>query len=126
LKTILVIDDETEIRELLRIFLTRAGFQVIQAEDGAAGVQVLKNLSDENPIHLVITDLLMPEQEGIETILQLKEQHPEIPILAMSGGGRMSGTLDLLATAKLLGAHKTFTKPFNPSEVVATIRTLLA
>ncbi len=122
MKTILVIDDESEIRELLRIFLERASFRVLQAEDGIAGVEILAKES----VDLVITDLLMPEQEGIETILHLRDKHPDMPILAMSGGGRMSGTLDLLHTAKLLGAYKTFSKPFNPAEVVSTIRTLLA
>ena len=122
MKTILVIDDEPEIREVLRAFLQRNGFQVLLAENGVEGVKAFA----AGPIDLVITDLLMPEQEGIETILQLRNEHPDLPILAMSGGGRMAGTMDILHTAKLLGAAKTFAKPFNPMELVATVKQLLA
>lgn len=122
LKTVLVIDDEPEIREVLRAFLQRNGFQVVLAEDGIQGVEVCKNQT----VDLVITDLLMPEQEGIETILQIRNDHPNLPILAMSGGGRMAGTMDILHTAKLLGAIKTFSKPFNPVELVDTVKQLLA
>lgn len=68
----------------------------------------------------------MPEQEGIETILKIRNDHPAMPILAMSGGGRMAGTMDILHTAKLLGAVKTFSKPFNPIELVDTVKQILA
>ena len=90
----------------------------------ANGVDGVKAFQD-GTIDLVITDLLMPEQEGIETILQIRNDHPDIPIIAMSGGGRMAGTMDILHTAKLLGAAKTFSKPFNPMEMVTTVKQLL-
>jgi CheY-like chemotaxis protein len=91
------------------------------AEDGLQGVQICQT----QQIDLVITDLLMPEQEGIETILKIRNDYPKMPILAMSGGGRMAGTMDILHTAKLLGAHKTFSKPFNPIELVETVKQLI-
>lgn len=120
-KNILVIDDEPEIREVLRAFLQRAGYIVHTASDGLEGVKVFS----ERSIDLVITDLLMPQQEGIETIMQIKTDHPNLPIIAISGGGRMAGTLDILQTAKLLGAARTFSKPFQPQELVEAVRNLL-
>ena len=117
----MVIDDESEIREVLQAFLTRAGFQVVLAENGIQGVQAFQIQT----IDLVVTDLLMPEQEGIETILQIRSDHANVPILAMSGGGRMAGTMDILHTAKLLGAEKTFAKPFNPMELVEAVQSIL-
>lgn len=117
----MVIDDEPEIREVLRVFLQRSGYQTIVAEDGLQGVDICKTQA----VDLVITDLLMPEQEGIETILKIHNDHPTLPILAMSGGGRMAGTMDILHTAKLLGAAKTFSKPFNPAELVDTVKQIL-
>lgn len=116
-----MVDDEAEIREVLRSFLGRSGYEVILAEDGLAGMQKMS----ESAIDLVITDLLMPQQEGIETILQLRNEYPEVPIIAMSGGGRMAGTMDILHTAKLLGATRTFSKPFNPVELVGAVKELL-
>jgi len=101
--------------------LLRAGYQVALAENGLQGVAIFKSQA----IDLVITDLLMPEQEGIETMLQIRGEHPSVPILAMSGGGRMAGTMDILHTAKLLGAAKTFSKPFNPMDMVETVRSIL-
>lgn len=121
MKTILVIDDEPEIREVLRAFLTRAGYQVILAEDGLECSAVFV----AHHVDLVITDLLMPQQEGIETILQLRNDHPTTPIIAMSGGGRMAGTMDILHTAKLLGAVRTFSKPFNPMEMIEAVKLVL-
>lgn len=102
--------------------MQRNGFQTVVAEDGLQGVDVCNS----QVIDLVITDLLMPEQEGIETILKIRNDHPAMPILAMSGGGRMAGTMDILHTAKLLGAVKTFSKPFNPIELVDTVKQILA
>jgi len=118
---ILIIDDEPEIREVLRVFLERSGYQTMQAENGVQGYESVC----KQPIDLVITDLLMPEQEGIETILQIRNEYPQIPILAMSGGGRMAGTMDILHSARLLGARRTFSKPFNPMDVVAEVKKIL-
>jgi len=120
-KTILIIDDEPEIREVLRVFLERSGLRTVQAENGVQGYTMFLT----NEIDLVITDLLMPEQEGIETILQIRNEHPTVPIIAMSGGGRMAGTMDILHTAQLLGAARTFAKPFNPMDIVAEVKRLL-
>lgn len=119
-KSILVIDDEAEIREVLRAFLIRNGYKVVTANDGLQGIKAF----EENPIDLVITDLLMPEQEGIETMMQIREKRSDVPIIAISGGGRMAGIMDILQTAKLLGAARTFSKPFNPLEVVEAVRQL--
>ncbi len=99
----------------------RSGYHVVQANDGLEGVKIIQ----QNSVDLVITDLLMPEQEGIETILQMRNDHPNVPIIAMSGGGRMTGTVDILQSAKLLGAVRTFSKPFNPMEVIQAIKVIL-
>src|SRR5437763_15450494 len=80
---VLVIDDHTEIRELLRLTLQAAGYDVVVAPNGREGLEIHR----ERPAELVITDIFMPEQEGLETIQELRRQSPRPKIIAMSGGG---------------------------------------
>ena len=115
---ILVIDDDSDTRELLRTTLESAGHQVVLAENGRQGVQRFKEKSAD----LVITDLFMPEQEGLETIKQLKMEFPEASIIAMSGkptGGTM------LTVAKRLGATTVLQKPFLPEELLKVVEEAL-
>ena len=86
---ILVVDDEEGIRTLLRNILVREGHHVTTAADGVEALQVV----DTQPVDLVITDLIMPEKEGVETISELRKRFPAVKIIAMSGGGMGGGSL---------------------------------
>lgn len=115
---ILVVDDEDAIRDLIVTILSGAGYEVSAAPNGRAAIQKLA----ETPFQAVVTDLVMPEQEGIETIQVLRREFPAIKVIAVSGafGG------ECLRIAQLLGAHSTLQKPFEASELIETVRTALA
>ncbi len=100
--------------------VTREGYSVFSALDGAEGIKIFEK---EKP-DLVITDIIMPEKEGLETILELKKNAPEVKIIAISGGGR-SLPDDYLRTAEYFGADKTLTKPFSKSELLQSIAEVL-
>jgi CheY-like chemotaxis protein len=118
---ILLIDDDDQFRTLLRKMLEKAGYKDIEeANDGSVGVKLFR----QRPFDLVITDIIMPDKEGIETIIELTGDYPQLKIIAMSGGGRV-GPQDYLETAKRLGANRTLAKPFNYSELVETVNELL-
>jgi DNA-binding response OmpR family regulator len=117
---ILVIDDDRMVRETLKIILTAAGHEVVLTEDGNKGLRAFSEFTPD----LVITDILMPEKEGMETIRDLRGLRPDVPIIAISGGGRV-GNMSFLRVAERFGANRTITKPFEPDHVVATIAELL-
>jgi len=117
---ILVIDDDEQMRVLLRQVMEWSGYTVIDAENGRKGMQKQR----EEPVDLVITDLIMPEQEGLETITTLKREFPEVKIVAISGGGRI-GPEAYLPAAQELGADLAFSKPFDVKEFVTAVRELL-
>jgi PAS domain S-box-containing protein len=114
---ILVVDDEAEIRKLLRQFLEHSGYQVAEASNGRQAVAEVES----GGVVLVITDLVMPEKEGIETIREMRQRHRDVKIIAMSGafGGRF------LRTAEMLGAHATLTKPVRAEQLVGTVKEVL-
>lgn len=118
---ILIIDDEPQIRRMLRRMLESEGYTVTEAADGAEGIKHYHT----NPADLIITDLIMPNKEGIETIAELRKKNPGIKIIAMSGGGKREpeGYLNM---AKLLGASKTFEKPFKKEELLKAIKSLIS
>jgi len=118
---ILVIDDDPELRRTMRRILERGGHSVREAEHGLAGLQMVEA---ERP-DLVVTDLLMPEKEGIETIVELRERFPDIGIVAVSGAG---GTDEggPLVDAELFGADATLPKPFSVDTFLETIEAVLA
>ncbi|EKD27568.1 MAG: response regulator receiver protein [uncultured bacterium] len=118
---VLVIDDDFNVTELLRSILERENLEVIAAKDGKEGIEAYKT----NGADLVITDIIMPEKEGLETIMELRKINPEVIIIAMSGGGR-AGPWNYLETAKKFGANKVFTKPFDRKEMVSSIKELLS
>ena len=118
---ILVIDDDEQMRILLRQVMEWAGYEVIEAADGREGM--LKQR--KQPADLVITDLIMPEQEGLETITSLKKEYPQVKIIAISGGGRI-GPDAYLPAAQELGADRVFSKPFDVRELATCVRELLA
>jgi CheY-like chemotaxis protein len=116
---VLVVDDETQMRDVLCQALERHGHTVDQAADGR---QALQRLGEHQP-DLVITDLVMPEMEGIETIQALRRKCPTIPIIAISGGGRV-GPENYLSMAGQIGANRTFAKPFRLEEILIAVREL--
>jgi DNA-binding response OmpR family regulator len=118
---ILIIDDDDQVRKMLRLTLTAAGFDVVEAPDG----KVAMKLFHQDPlVDLVITDLIMPEKEGIETIIELRRDYPKIPIIAISGGGRIDPN-DYLVLAKKLGAQITLEKPFSRKDILDAVNELI-
>ncbi len=120
MERILVIDDEVQIRTMLRQQLERASYDVAVAPDGKVGME----LHREEPADLVIVDLLMPSKDGIETIKELTREFPEVRIIAMSGGGHI-GPEAYLDMAKKLGAKRTLKKPIERQELLEAVRELL-
>jgi CheY-like chemotaxis protein len=118
---ILIIDDEDLIRGMLRQMFERAGYEVVDAPDGKVGMQLYR----QQPADLIMTDIFMPEQDGLETIMELRRDFPDAKIIAISGGSRMAN-LDGLSLAKMFGALRIFEKPFNQQEILGTVRQLLA
>lgn len=117
---ILIIDDDVQVRALLRAALSPHGYEVVLAADGQAGVRAYR----EAPADLVITDVFMPEKDGLEAITELRAANPNLKIIAMTGGGS-AGLGGMLHMATLLGAECTLSKPFTPSELVATVKRVL-
>jgi DNA-binding response OmpR family regulator len=117
---ILVIDDDEQIRNMLRIMLQNEGYDVECAPEG----KVALVLFSHSPFSLVITDIVMPEKEGLETIMELKQQHPGVKIIAISGGGRVNPG-HYLDGARALGAEFTFTKPVKLDRLLSAVRVLL-
>jgi CheY-like chemotaxis protein len=118
---ILVIDDEDELRSMLRQMLEHAGHEVLEAINGAMGIEIYERDMPE----LIITDIIMPEKEGVETIIALRRADPALPIIAISGGGRLDAT-DFLTMAKKLGARHTLTKPFRRDQLLEAVSECLA
>ena len=114
---ILVIDDEKQIRAMLREALELSGHEVLEASNGQEGVRVYQ----EHPADLVITDILMPEKEGLGCILELRRLDPDVRVIAISGGSRLH-SMDVLEVARRCGARRTFWKPFDVGKVVAAVR----
>ncbi|MEO5362413.1 MAG: response regulator [Magnetococcus sp. DMHC-8] len=118
---ILVVDDDMSIRALLREILEEEGHQVTEAVDGKQGVHIYR----EEPADLVITDILMPEKDGVELIMELQETFPEVRIIAMSGGGRGLDAQFSLRIAKDFGAVQQMEKPFTRKRVLETVQRVL-
>jgi len=119
MRRILVIDDEAGIRDVLSLLLTDEGYEVRTAADGAEGMR----LADEFGPHLVITDLVMPGQEGIETIARLRKASKDVRIVAISGFASQGH--DYLRTAKVIGASATVAKPIDYDTFLPLIRDIL-
>jgi CheY-like chemotaxis protein len=116
MKRILIIDDNSAVRDTMARILQLAGYQTITAGDGNEG---LIRMRKENP-DLIITDIIMPEKEGIETIREILSEQPAARIIAVSGGGRHAN-MDFLEAAKKLGAMEILEKPFEPDELVKRV-----
>jgi YesN/AraC family two-component response regulator len=118
---VLLIDDEKLVRLTVRKILEAEGYEVSEAEDGMVGLESFK----QQPFDLVITDIVMPEREGIETIAAIRKIKPDQKIIAISGGGRNKNT-DYLNTAVLQGAADKLSKPFSRSELLSVVTRCLA
>jgi YesN/AraC family two-component response regulator len=101
--------------------LTKAGYDVLDAANGKVGLAMFR----ENEVDLVITDLIMPEKEGIEMIMELKSDFPDVKIIAMSGGAQM-GPDGYLQLADALGAQRTLKKPISREDLLGAIEEILA
>lgn len=117
---ILVVDDDQSVRMMLMQTLMRAGYVVKDAENGDVA---LDKVHEEYP-GLVITDLIMPQKEGIETIYTLRKEYPTLPIIAMSGGGRLQAE-NYLPLAEKMGVNGTLKKPFNRETFLGLVAQVL-
>ena len=117
---ILIIDDDPQINNLLQDVLELEGYQVITAQRATEGLHHLETTT----IDLVITDVIMPDKEGLETIREMRQRFPQTKILAISGGLTRSG-VDVLEIAKRLGANSVLSKPFGVEDLIQSVRMLL-
>lgn len=117
--TILIIDDEEGIRALLRTVLEAAGYEVTEAANGRQGLEWYRR----RPTDLIITDIGMPELNGLDLIVELTRQFLHAKVIAISGVGGETNVLDV---AKLLGARRTFRKPFSMPQLLSAVRYELA
>jgi DNA-binding response OmpR family regulator len=117
---VLIIEDDVGMRVLLVTLLEANGFRVLTAGNGLRAMQVLR----ESAPRVVLTDILMPEQDGMETIRAVRRAHPDVKIIAMSGGGYID-KMDYLRFARMLGADATISKPADIDELVQLVRSFL-
>jgi DNA-binding response OmpR family regulator len=121
MQKVLIIDDDAGIRTMLRGFLELNGYHVLEAADGRSGIRQLEATFPD----LVITDIVMPGQEGISTIMEIRKKNQGARIIAMSGGGS-AGPGDYLHMAQKLGADRVFMKPLDLPALLTAVRTLLS
>ncbi len=115
---VLLIDDDAEVRDMVRKALRSAGHEVIVSEDGREGAKCFR----KTPADVVITDMVMPNEDGIETIKALKREFPDVRIIAMSGGSARGG---MLSAARHLGAVAVIEKPFTKTELLDAVEKAL-
>ena len=116
--SVLVVDDEDQLRQLIREILEQAGYQVTEARDGKEAVLQYRLA----PADVVIMDILMPEQDGLETTSTLRREFPDVKIIAITGSSEMIGILSFLDVAKMLGAHRALQKPFEMQTLLDTVQ----
>jgi len=121
MKRILVLDDDIEMRQLLRLMLEQAGYEVVAAGGGYEGMRLFR----KEPTDLVITEMTMPEKDGIETIRELQRDFPRVKIIAISGGGQRVDPQRVLKIARDFGAAHTFAKPFKREALLEAVQTLI-
>ena len=116
-----VVDDNAQIRSMFRAWLERAGYEVEEAGDGEAAMEQYR----DHPADLVMTDLAMPKKDGVETILDLWRDFPDVKIIAVSGSPRASDPETYLELAGMFGALRTFSKPVDLDELLSAVRELV-
>ncbi len=117
---ILLIDDDDHVRTMLRLTLIHFGHTVVEARNGKEGLDLFESVKAD----LIITDIVMPEKEGLQVLMELRKKQPPVKVIAISGGGRQGGT-DYLRIAKLMGASAVLSKPFSNDALIAAINALL-
>lgn len=117
---ILVVDDDTMVRMTIRACLLRAGHEVLEAGDGYEAIGVLEKVE----IELVVSDIIMPEVDGIGLLLKLRKQFPLLRVIVISGGGRAQN-VDFLRMAQTLGADQVLAKPFTPEQLLTAVQAVL-
>lgn len=120
LHRVLVVDDDPLVRAAIGAFLRRAGYVVHEASDGRKALTFLSHRS----VELVISDILMPDLDGIELVMRLNDRHPEIRVLAISGEGHL-GPGPFLTMAEHLGAHRVLAKPFEPTVLLQVVEQMI-
>ncbi|MFA6289205.1 MAG: response regulator [Opitutaceae bacterium] len=118
---ILLIDDDDAFRTMLRLTLVHFGHTVIEARNGAEGLALFPDANAD----LVITDIVMPETEGLEVLMELRKHRPPVKVIAISGGFRNRHE-GYLRAAKLMGASKVLVKPFSNGDLLAAVNKLTA
>ncbi len=118
---LLVVDDDEALRVFLRKVLERAGHTVLVAGNGREALRLL----EREPVDGMISDMIMPECEGVETLLAVRKRFPALRVVAISGGGRLTPS-DLLTLAQAAGARKTLAKPFTAEELLAVVNEVMA
>ena len=118
---ILVMDDETSVQSLFGQFLEGAGHSVALASNGREGLQLMKQQKPD----LIITDIMMPEMDGLELLMNIRKQHLGIPVIAISGGMKTQPA-NFLPQAKKFGAHRVFIKPVKLSDLRDAVNELLS
>jgi two-component system, chemotaxis family, chemotaxis protein CheY len=116
--SILVVDDEDQIRHLIRETLEQVGYHITEARDGKEALEQYRLA----PADLVIMDILMPNQDGLETTVALRREFPDVKVIVITGGSDMIGMLNFLDVAKMLGAHSTLQKPFEMKALLDTVQ----
>jgi CheY-like chemotaxis protein len=117
---ILIIEDDSELREMLKVSFIRRRFTVLEAVNGRDAIIHFKPAVTD----LVVTDLIMPEEDGLKVIMKLREMKPAIRIIAISGGGK-AGPGSYLNLAKALGADAVYSKPFSVNDMILKVEELL-
>lgn len=121
MQRVLIVDDEDSVRKMVKEMIEPDGFDVVEARDGNQAYDVCKKLS----IDLIITDIVMPEKNGIDLIMAVKKEYPDIPVIAISGGGGITGHYDYLEIAKLVGAKIVLKKPFELQELRSAVSDMM-
>lgn len=118
---LILVEDDPQVRGMLSETLREEGYDVVEASNGKEAVTLFR----ESPAELVITDIIMPEQDGVETIHALRREFPDVKIIAISGGSANIRGDYLLGTANALGAIKTFNKPVDMNELLETVKNVV-
>ncbi len=118
---ILIVDDDTSVRATMRKFLMAEGHEVVEAPNGTVALRAYR----EHPADLVITDIFMPQTDGIEATIRLHEEFPDAKVVAISGGGYEFNKEQMLRTAELLGALRTLAKPISRADLLRVVREVL-
>jgi len=118
---VLIVDDEKHVRDMLMKMIEPGGYKVVEVGSGAEACNVCKEMS----VDLIITDMVMPEKNGIDLIMEVKKKHPDISVIAISGGGGITGRYDYLEIAKLLGVKNILKKPFAMTELRLAVDNIL-